>query len=508
MIMLDLIFRNVCIVDGSGSPALTGDVGVEEGRIVYPADGYSAEQVIDGTGLTLCPGFIDSHSHADRWIGSLDHEAAFSRLNQGITTQVSGMCGSSVFPLQKTAKEFFSFASDYPKTVNYAFMVGHSSIREKVMGFENHAPNALQLTDMRHEVELGMEEGCFGLSSGLIYIPGVYADTQELIELTRTAAAYGGKYATHMRSEADHIVEAVKEAILIAKTAGADLFISHHKIMGRSNWGKASQTLALIHEAIDAGMHITIDQYPYSATQSGLNNSIPPSNFTEGYDHLTVELTKPDVRAEIKARMQSDAPGYNCGYRNAGGFANMLISGSPGDPRALGKTLEDFAVELGKDPFDTYFDLLVANHCKAYALFFSIDDEEINQIYLDDNTCVGSDCTMLTAQDHIHPRTYGSFVRSLCEFSQKRKLVSFEEAVRKQTSLTACRWGIENKGLIKDDYDADLVLLDQKQLADNPSYMEPRNLCGGILKVFNGGRLVYENGKLTGEKPGKIILHK
>ena len=503
--MLDLIIRNVQITDGSGGASYIGDVGAVDGKIVMSPQGEAREE-IDGTGKVLCPGFIDSHSHMDRMLGSLDELAQLARLSQGVTTEVTAQCGVSIFPNMMSTKDWFAMADALPKGGNYALLVGLGSVRKAVMECRDDLPTSDEMESMKAHVREGMEEGCYGVSSGLIYIPGVYSKTEELTELASEARPYGGIYATHMRSESDHLIEAVQEAIAIAENARVPLFISHHKAVGMANKGKSKETLRLVHEAIGRGMTVTMDQYPYEATSSTLTNSIAPWYFTQGYEALTERLKDPAFRAEVKAEILSGNTTYNNGVRNAGGWENVLIAVAPNTPEAFGLRMTEYAASVGKDVFEAYFDLLVENHCtKTKGIFFSICEEDIDRIYLDENTVVGSDAVIETADDHMHPRAFGTFARSICRFHKEKGLVSFEEAVRKQTSLTAERWGISGKGLIREGYDADLVLLDYDNLRDTADYRNPRGLTEGIEKVWVAGKCVFEDGHLTDEKPGRIL---
>ena len=506
-VMFDRIFKNGIIIDGTGNPAFPGDIGVSDGKIILSPEGEAREE-IDVSGKYICPGFIDSHSHMDRHIGKDTYEEAVRcRITQGITTEMTGMCGSTLFPVEDT-DAFFERAEETPKYLNYAFMTGHGTVRTAVMGFRGDAPSSQELREMKAYIREGMDKGCFGFTSGLIYVPGVYADTEELIELTKEISPYGGIYATHMRSEADRVEDGVREAILVAKEAGVPLFISHHKAMGKANWGKSVKTLALIHEAIRNGQKITIDQYPYTASMSSIMNSIPPEYFTEGKEAFAKKLADPELRKKLREQMTAKEISYNSGLRNAGGFDRIMIASVPGEMELTGKTIAELASELGKDPFDVYFDLLMRHNCEGYGIFFAMSEEDMERIYLDENTCVGSDATFTTAEDHVHPRAYGTFVRSLCYFHKKRGLVTLEEAVRKQTSLTADRWGLAGKGRIADGYDADLVVFDYDNLSDGADFVHPKRTASGIEGVYVAGEPVYVRGRMTGKTPGKCIYRR
>ena len=503
--MFDIIFKNAEIIDGTGRKAYIGDLGVEDGVFVLHPSGEARKEV-DLSGKCVCPGFIDSHSHMDRHFGrELDKIAVESRVRQGVTTEMTGMCGASLFPCEDT-DQFFRHAEAAPKAVNYGFMVGHGSVRTAVMQFRSGTPDDSQMLAMKDHVRYAMEKGCFGLSSGLIYIPGVYADTEELTALAEVTAPYGGIYATHLRSEADRLTEAVEEAICIAKEAGVPLFISHHKAMGVQNWGKSKETLSRIHAAIRDGQKITIDQYPYTASQSSLMNSVPPEYFTEGKKAFAEKLRDPVFREELKKRMTDPGIKYNSGLRNAGGFDRIMIASVPSDPSLSGIMISDHAKRRDKDVFDCYFDLLQENECEGYGIFFAMNEEDMERIYLDENTCVGSDATFGSLNEHNHPRSYASFIRSICYFHKDRGLVTLEEAVRKQTSLTAERWGLRGKGKIADGYDADLVIFDEKKLRDRADFVHPRETADGVEAVYVSGRPVCVKGVVTEERPGRCIL--
>lgn len=529
--MLDYLIKNADIVDGMGTPAYKGSVGIRNGKLVLGSD-ETAKTVIDASGQFLCPGFIDSHSHTDEYIGSDPEVISLCKISQGITTEVGGQCGSSMFPVpadrRKEMRDYFGedtnreqldsldrfesfrtyldFVGEQKLVGNFAFLQGHSTLRMAVMGYENRKPTADELEQMKQLLRESMEAGCLGLSSGLIYVPGVYADTEELVELCKVIKPYGGIYATHMRSESDHVVEGVKEAIYVAKTAGVPLVISHHKVCGIRNWGASKETLRLIEEAGREGVRITMDQYPYVASQTGLCQCLPPKYFTNGAKAAAELLKDPKMRRQIKREMTEVPCSYNSSYQNAGGFGGILVLSSPAVPEAVGLRLDEYAKQAGKDPFDAYFDLMAANEGVGSGAFFCMDEKELDAIYLNENTVVGTDGLNSSNEGAVHPRAFGSLVRAICYFAKEKKLVSFEEAVRKETSLTAGRWGLSGKGRIADGMDADLVLLDYDRLKDKADFANPRQLCEGIEKVFVNGHLAYENGKITDAYAGRAIV--
>lgn len=533
--MLDWLIQNTKIIDGTNRKAYLGNIGIQSGKLIVSPTDLQAHHIMNGHGLTLCPGFIDSHSHSDLCLNADPSVSFLCKISQGITSEVTGQCGVSLFPVSKehlsdirqtvlgslvnetmkaqisdfsSFEKFLSYADQAPKIINYAFLVGHSTLRAAVMGLENRKATKGELSQMKALLQEAMEHGAKGLSSGLVYIPGAYSDREELIELCKVIAPYHGIYATHMRNEADQVCEAVAESIAVAEAAHVQLVISHHKICGRHNWGASKETLRLIHEANDRGVHVNLDMYPYHATQTTLNNCINPDYFSQPMDELLEQLKTEAFRKEIKSSMQEFPPRYDNPYLNAGGFDGILIISAPDTPKALGKTIGELARLHGEDEFDTFFDLLLTNRMNVNATYFSLNEEEMLGIYQDPYAMVGTDAICRDVPGPAHPRAYGSLVKPLSDFALKRHLLSLEEAVYKETLMTARIWQLQGKGAILDGYDADLVLLDEATLQDTATFENGAQTAAGIRAVFVGGGLVYENGSLTGLCPGKCLLHK
>lgn len=528
--MLDLLFHNASVVDGTGSPAFRASVGVRDGRITFAVDGETAKEVVDATGLTLCPGFIESHSHGDMSIGT--EHGMLCKVSQGVTTEIGGQCGQSAFPIDKRfLKEIgdvMAFSPDFDRMPHESFdglgayeayagtlhlannmmtLVGHNTLRISVMGVENRAPTAEELELMKDRLRDAMEHGAVGLSSGLIYIPGVYCTTDEVVELCKVIKPYGGIYATHMRNEARDVVESVREAIEIAERAEVPLVISHHKICGRAFWGKSEETLRLVDEAAARGVQIMMDQYPYEANMTGLNVCIPPWYFADGMDLILEKLRSPEWRKKIAEEMNNPDGGYDNFYLNSGGFGGVFVAVSPKVPEAEGMMIADYAKKVGKDPMDAYFDLLLENEGSGNGIYFAMDPHEVERIYCHPRTMVGSDGLCFFLKEKSHPRAWGTFIRPLCRFAQEKKLVTFEEAVRKQTSLTADFWNIPNKGRIAEGYDADLVLLNLETLRDSATYEDSNQKAEGVEAVYVSGACVYRDKELTGACPGRFLRH-
>lgn len=526
--MLDLLIRNASVVDGSGAAAYTGDVGVRAGKLTLQTAGERAARTIEADGLTLCPGFIDSHSHGDMSVGTA--HAMMCKVSQGVTTEVTGQCGQSAFPVDARfldqTRETLAFAPDFLKmpyetfkdmagflayadglklALNEAFLVGHNTLRASVMGVENRPASPAELDLMKSRLRDAMEHGAFGLSSGLIYIPGVYAPTEEVVELCRVIRPYGGVYATHMRNEAGNIMDSLNEAISIAEQADVPLVISHHKICGRANWGKSEETLRTIAAAAARGVRVMIDQYPYDANMTALNVCIPPQYFADGMPALMEKLREPKWRTRIAAEMDDPNGGYDNFYLNSGGFEGVFVSVSPAVPEAEGMTVAAYARKVNKTGFDAYFDLLLANEGGGNGIYFAMDEREVERIYCDSRTMVGSDALCFSMEEKGHPRAWGTFIRPLRLFAQEKGLLSFEQAVRKQTALTAACWGLANKGMIAEGWDADLVLLDRAKLFDRASYQDSNRKAEGVEYVLVAGEIVYRAGQFTGVWPGRAL---
>ena len=522
------LIQNARIIDGSGHPAYSGSVGIENGRLVLSNLPDTAETVIDAKGHELAPGFIDAHSHGDRLLGK--DFGDLCKVNHGVTTQISGQCGHTNAPGAKAyrdAKEagkdpfnaakagplacwssFADYADTLPKSLNSALFAGANTIRIAVMGFTDRKPTKAEVAEMQAHLIDSMEHGAFGLSSGLAYIPGTYTDTEDVIEIAKVMAPYGGIYTTHMRNESFDLVNSVREAVEIGRRAGVAVNISHFKAMGRRNWGTVDEAIAVIDKARAEGLQVTVDQYPYNCSMTSLYPSMPPWYFTEGVPKVMELIRDPAIRRKIRREMEDPSTPYENLYLNAGGFGGITACGAPAMPEAEGKTIEELAALQGKDPFDAFFDLLIATGGAVSAVYHSIGDEDILKIIQLPYAMVGSDGVVQSATEKVHPRGWGAMVRAINLFTKERPVLTLEEMVRKMTSLPAKTYGLTGKGEIREGMDADLVLFDYAHLEDRATYQHPTELAGGIDAVFVGGEIVYENGKLTGRTPGKIIRHR
>ena len=520
--MYDLLIRNARVIDGTGAPAYTASVAVQDGKIILPvAEDARGREEVDAAGLTLCPGFIDAHSHGDRILGT--EAGRLCKVSQGITTEIAGQCGTTFWPisedpvkqdlmLQRSGKlpdgwQNFTSMENYLKwtdtrqlSCNFMLYMGHSALRIAVMGYDDRRPTADELARMKALLREAMEHGALGLSTGLIYAPGCYADEEELTELCRVVAEYDGVYATHMRNEGDRVEESVAESIRIAENAGCRLDISHHKISGKNNWGKSEKTLQQVREAIARGVSVTVDQYPYTASSTGLNSCLPKAVFSCGPEKLRQKLSDPAFRASIREQVEAGRK------RSCGGWSGVLIASAANTPEAAGLTIEEYGEKIGKDPFEVCCDILAAG--SASAIYFSMGEEDLLRIAAFEHTVVGTDGLVRELGGQSHPRGFGTFPRAFRLFVREHKLLTAEQMIHKMTGLTAQRFGLKTKGVIADGMDADLVLLDEERLTDMATYKEGQVLSEGIQRVFVAGRTVYKDKALTDETPGKFIPYR
>ncbi len=544
-LIYDLVIRRGLIVDGTGNPGFIADLAVKKGRIakIGLIEGES-KRTIDTEGLVVCPGFIDIHSHSDFVL--LVNPRAESKVRQGVTTEVIGNCGASAAPAKgaalerahrimskygidevvwRTFSDYLNLLESNKVAINVVALVGHGTLRQCVLGMEDRAPTENELREMKALVAEAMEAGAFGMSSGLVYPPGRYASTEELIELCKVVALYRGIYASHIRGERETIIEAVKEAIEIGKRSGVSVQISHHpaKIGG---WGKSRETLRLIEEARKEGIDVTCDMHPYIAGSTGLSALLPPWA-QEGGPKMIVERLKDEgLRKKIKQDMiEERVPGPGpCGLVKRGMWDKLLLADCEKNKDLIGLNFEEIARRKGKDPFEAYFDLLVEEEAKGMVVGFYYNEDDIRRVLLHPTSMIGSDGYALApygplGRGKMHPRSYGTFPmifrkyvrgesRSELQYDEGSKLLRIEEAVKKMTSLPAKKLGLKDRGLLKEGMWADIVILDPARVADKATYLDPYQYPEGIEYVLVNGIFVVEEGDHTGELPGMVLRHK
>lgn len=528
--MYDILLRNATIIDGTGAARTSGSVASKNGKLaVLPADfNGDAKRVIDCSGLFVSPGFIDPHSHGDLSLGS--SYASLSKISQGITTHVTGNCGHTGFPVNPsnlhllkevlaalsselpeemvsftTYENYLSYVKKLAFPENVKILAGHIAIRIAVMGFEDRKPTPAELEKMKSMLREALEHGAGGFSSGLIYIPGTYADTEELVELAKVTAEYGGLYMTHIRNEGNDVCKAVDEAIETARRSGVKLVISHFKVTGKANWGRSAETLKKVDQANAEGLDVSCDQYPYTAGMSHLYICIPPKYFTRGVSAMIEYLKAPESRAQIKREIMETGNAFESWVVNCGGFDGILVTQAPKTPEVQGRRIGEYAAEIGKDPADVLFDILIANNGIASAIYFSMSDEDLCKIIQNPHVVVGTDGIQKPKGERTHPRTFGTFPHAIDYFVKEKHILTLEEMICKMTSKTAEATLIKNKGIIRDGYDSDLVVFNYEMIKGTADYLESNLLADGIEYVIVGGEVVYQDKKLTGANPGKVL---
>lgn len=517
--MYDLLIQNVRVLDGTGAPWYRADVAVQEGRIAAMGrlGGCAAQQVCDGADRYLAPGFIDIHSHSDTTLPQ--HPAAESRVLQGVTTEIGGNCGLSACPVEdshlellrrymgemaytwRSMGQFLDYVQDCAPATNFGCVAGHGTIRLAVMGFSDQKATPEQVAKMQTLTGQCMAEGAFGLSSGLIYPPGCYADTDELAAVAAAVQPYGGFYATHMRSEGRDLIPAVQEALDIARRAGVPLQISHHKCIGKAGWQvSVKTTVAMLQKARRQGMDVTCDQYPYNASATSLTSNVPNWAFEGGMDALLARLRDPDTRARIKTE---------CEASHVGRWGDIFVAWLPAGKNEwmMGKSILEIAQTQGKDPSDTVFDVLLEESGMVNEINYGICEEDIDYIMAQPFVMTGSDgsAMALTQSGKPHPRNYGTFPRVLARYCREKKLFSLETAVSKMTALPAARLGLPDRGMLRPGMRADLVLFDFDRLEDSPTFLHPQQACKGICRVWVNGVLTAADGAHTGARAGMVL---
>lgn len=524
--MYDILFKNARIVDGTGNPSFYGDVGVENDRISAVGTLFSldARQTLDLAGLALSPGFIDLHTHSDFTL-PLSPRAA-SMVRQGVTTQLVGNCGFSPFPVAperldmlkaysafidaglswewRSLTDYATLLESQPLASNVALQVGHGTVRIAVMGFDNRPPTDSELSAMEKLVGQAMEEGAFAFSSGLIYVPGIYSQTDELISLAGVSARYGGFYSSHIRGEGNTLLEAVGEALTVGREAGLPVQLSHHKASGKPNWGRVKDSLALLDEARAAGHDVLADQYPYTAGSTTLAALLPSWVMEGGAENMLARLSDPAALDHIKAEIESPAS------RSRGiDPATVMVSSIPDGPNKIyeGKMLTEIAALRGVSPVEAALDLIRSEPGGVQMITFAMDEADVRLVMRHPAVAIASDGWTLSPESggKPHPRSYGTYARVLGKYVREEKVLRLEEAVRKMTSLPAQRLRRFDLGLIRPGCVADLVIFDPAQVGERGTFQNPHQFCQGVEQVVVNGQFVIQAGTDTGAAAGKVL---
>src|SRR6267154_973544 len=497
----DILIQHARIVAGSGNPWYNGDIGVRGDSIVAIGrlDGSPAKLTIDAHGLTVAPGFIDIHTHARR--GIFEDPSAQNYIRQGVTTLIEGNDGSSPLPIAP----FFQKLGEVSMAPNFGLFVGQGSIRQQVLGLENRKATREEIDRMKEIARQAMQDGALGLSSGLFYVPGNFTPTEEVIEIAKVVAGFGGMYISHMRDEASGVVDSVRETIRIGEEGGLPTQVTHHKIIGQENWGKSVETLRLVEEARARGVDATIDAYPYTASSTGTGALFPQWSLAGGQKALLERLSAPEQRtritAEIVRRIQVD--------RGGGDPKNIVMASCSFDPSLAGKSLADITAARGRPVnFDTAAETAIEIQQKGgcSAVFHAINEEDVERILRSPYTMIGSDGEIPQfGKGAPHPRSYGTFARVLARYVRDRKVLTLEDAVRKMSGYPAERLRLLDRGLLRPGMKADIVIFDPAKVQDKADFANPHQYAEGFREVIVNGELVISGGQLTKARPGRVI---
>lgn len=528
----DLILRGGTIVDGTGNEPYAADVGIHNGRITAIGDlqNASAPCTIEAVGLCVAPGFIDIHTHSD--ISLLYNPQQTSALAQGITTQVVGNCGIAmglitdepIFAYERRwlapygirvtwegrFARFHEAVAERGTATHIIPQVAHGTLRKRVMGMERRPPTPAEMDQMRALIEQAVEDGVWGFSTGLEYAPGSYAKTEEIIDLAKVAARYGLFYSTHLRDEADGLVEAVQEALRIGEKAGIRVQLSHHKADGERNWGSVHRTLQMVEEARAKGLDVMLDQYPYDAYLTSLLTGILPDWATEGGPDAVVErLRHPATRQRIITEILTRHPDWDSTAEGSH-WQRVVIAVARNNRDLQGKSILQVARERHCHPVDCVLDILIEEHTFVSAARFTLSEEDVRTVLRHPLTMIGSDAIATApmgkmAVDRVHPRNYGTFPRVLGRYVRDLHILSLCQAVHKMTGLPAQRLGLRDRGVLREGAIADITVFNPLTVQDLATFAEPHRLPLGIEYVLVRGKLALEHGVPTGVLAGEVL---
>ncbi len=515
--MFDLIIKNGKLVDGTGSAWFYGDVAIQGQRIVEVGrlSSQSAKRVIDAMGLVVAPGFIDSHSHSDEAL--LLNRKAESKILQGVTTEVIGQCGASAapfiadnydaelstqLPAWQTMSQYLALLNNPGVAVNVIPLFGHANVRQRVMGMADRQATADELAAMCQLAKELMQQGAFGFSSGLIYPPSSYADTAELVAIAKAVAACGGIYTTHIRNENDRLLDAVREAITIGEAAGIPVHISHHKACGEANWGSVRDSLALVDIKRAAGVDITLDQYPYVATSTGLKVIIPQWAHADGVEAMRQRVLDPELGVRIREEMLASKHRWDW----------MLVAACAKEENKQfeGKNIEEIAAMTEQSPLEAALALLLSEDFNVGMVRFAMCEEDVEYVMRHPLVMIGSDASALATTGPLskgkpHPRAYGTFARVLGHYVRERGILTLEDAVRKMTGLAAARFRLWDRGLLRPGCFADITIFDEDVVCDQATFVNPHCYAKGIDYVLVNGHVAVDQGRQTERLAGKAL---
>jgi N-acyl-D-amino-acid deacylase len=496
----DILIRNGRILDGTGNSWFYGDVAVKNGRIlkVGRLENITAAKIIDAKGKIVSPGFIDVHTHIEG--DEMRNPTADNFILDGVTTVVTGNCGASQVDIRKYLGQIDSLKP----SINVATLIGHNDVRKAVIGKANRTPDESEMKKMEALVEQAMKDGAVGFSTGLIYIPGTYSKTEEVVRLARAASRYKGVYASHMRSEGDSIVSAINEAINIGRVASMPVEISHFKVSGQHNWGRSTETISMIEAARREGIDVTIDQYPYTASSTSLSTMLPDDVLADSDDSIRARLQRPEIR-----RYVSDYMLKGLKKRKLKHFDYAVVAQHRADSTYNGKSIREINAMKGRknkasQEVLTVMDLMMAGG--AGMVFHGMSEDDVRRIMKYPHNMFASDASVrIFGQGAPHPRGYGTNARVLSRYVREQKVITLEEAVRRMTSLPAQKFNLRDRGLLREGLAADILIFDEAEVVDLSTFEKPHAYSKGFYYVIVNGQLVVEEGKHRGTRSGVAL---
>ncbi len=496
----DLVIINGKIVDGTGNPWVYGSIGIRDGKIakIGAVEIENATKVIDAKGYVVAPGFIDVHAHTEN-VYSRPHAENFIRM--GVTTLVTGNCGGSTTEVGN----FLNEINTTPLAINISSLIGHNSVRRKVVGLDNRAPTEEEQKTMDELVERAMKEGAVGLSTGLIYVPGTYSETPEVLSLAKAAAKYDGIYASHIRDESTHVVEAINEAINIGESAKMPVEISHFKISSKALWGESDKTIGLVKAARDRGIPVTVDQYAYTASSTSLDARMPTWAIAGGREEGKKRLADPELRIKIANELKE-----TLAKKQFEDLSFAYVASYKPNPEFNGKNIKEIAkIARGKDSLDDQIEQMfeMYENGGAQMVYHIMSEKDVQNIMRQPFTMIAADSGVRKLGSGMpHPRGYGDNARVLGRYVRDLKVISLEDAVRKMSSLPAQTFGFSDRGILREGAAADIVVFDEKTVSDLATFENPHQYAKGFKTVIVNGKVVFDGEEMTGEMSGKALF--
>lgn len=498
----DVVIRNGRITDGTGNPWFRGDIAIRGDRIAAMGNlsSWRAAKEIDAKGQIVAPGFIDVHTHIEG--DEAENPEATNFIYDGVTSVITGNCGSGHIHIE----QYYRWLDSLKVSVNVATLLGHNDVRKAIMGRANRPATLTELKQMDSLTHKAMQEGAIGMSTGLIYIPGSYTPTDEIVRLAKIVAQYGGIYATHMRSEGDSVVPAIKEAMHIGREAHIPVEISHFKVSGQQNWGRSKETLELVKAARREGLDVTIDQYPYTASSTSMSTLFPDWALADGQDSIKARLANNTLRDSIKNAMKA-----NLAKRGLQHWSYAVVAYFAPDTTCNGKSIEAINQMYNRpNTTDSEAELICMLMEKGGAgmVFHGMNEDDVTYIMQYPFNMFASDASIrIFGKGVPHPRGYGTNARVLGRYVREKQVIPLEEAIRRMTSLPAQRFNLGDRGLLREGMAADIVIFDEQQVIDLSTYEKPHQLSTGFSYVLVNGKITLENGSHNGTRSG-VILYK